>query len=92
MLWEGAMPPIVGGGLAGDLCQSWDLEQPFWLPLRFGGMAPSHRHGPLQSMLLCVLPTHRVCHYNAGAIYRPAWNHFHHTRHPPPVNRRKWRF
>jgi len=26
-----------------------------------------------------------ACNYNAHAIRRPAWNHFDHTRHPPPV-------
>ena len=29
---------------------------------------------------------YRVCHYNAHAIRRLAWNHNYHKRHPPPVS------
>ena len=26
------------------------------------------------------------CHYNAHAIYRPAWKYQNHMRHKPPVS------
>jgi hypothetical protein len=43
--------------------------------------------GPKERSRKCLqcIAMYGVYNYNAHAIRRLAWNHFDHTRHPPPV-------